>query len=225
MKNARWIQKHQLTSTGKLWRKYHAGKSEIAGFLDDYAHTIEAFIAVYQITFDTVWLKEAEKMCAYVLEHFQDETSKMFFFTEKSSTLIARKMEINDNVIPASNSVMAHALFDLGKLSHQASFIKIAEQQLANVYDGMENYGSGYSNWARLAFKFIDPFYTLDFSGEAALELSNKVKKHYLPGTIFTFTAAENTPAKCNVCYEGTCLMPTDDVSKILELIQQNSNR
>jgi uncharacterized protein YyaL (SSP411 family) len=225
LKNARWIQKHQLTSEGKLWRKYHAGKSEIAGFLDDYAHTIEAFIAVYQITFDAVWLKEAEKMCAYVLEHFQDETSKMFFFTEKSSTLIARKMEINDNVIPASNSVMAHSLFDLGKLSHQASFIKIAEQQLANVYDGMENYGSGYSNWARLAFKFIDPFYTLDFSGEAALELSNKVKKHYLPGTIFTFTAAENTPAKCNVCYEGTCLMPTDDVSKILELIQQNSNR
>lgn len=134
-------------------------------------------------------------------------------------------MEINDNVIPASNSVMAHALFDLGKLSHQASFVKIAEQQLANVYDGMEHYGSGYSNWARLAFKFTDPFYTLDFSGEAALELSNKVKKHYLPGTIFTFTKSENLAAKCNVCYEGTCLMPTDDVSKILELLQQNSDR
>jgi uncharacterized protein YyaL (SSP411 family) len=225
LKNARWIQKHQLTSTGKLWRKHHAGKSEIAGFLDDYAHTIEAFIALYQITFDAVWLKEAEKICAYVLEHFQDESSKMFFFTEKSSTLIARKMEINDNVIPASNSVMAHALFDLGKLSHQASFVKISEQQLANVYDGMEHYGSGYSNWARLAFKFTDPFYTLDFSGEAALELSNKVKKHYLPGTIFTFSKSENLAAKCNVCYEGTCLMPTDDVSKILELLQQNSDR
>lgn len=223
LKNARWIQQHQLMESGKLWRKYHQGKSEIAGFLDDYAHTIEAFISVYQLTFDTSWLDDAEKMCGYVLANFQDEQSKMFYFTEQSSQLIARKMEVNDNVIPASNSIMAHALFSLGHILHQPTYTKIAEQQLANIYDGMEHYGSGYSNWAQLVFKFIDPFYTLEFAGTDAKKLSSKIKKHYSPNTIHSKRETNESANICYVCYDGTCLMPSNNVGEILEMMQQNT--
>ena len=38
-----------------------------------------------------------------VFDYFFDETSKMFYFTSNKDTqLIARKMEIEDNVMPAS---------------------------------------------------------------------------------------------------------------------------
>ena len=56
----------------------------------------------------------------YALDHFYDKNSGMFYFTSRlDPELVARKMEINDNVIPASNSVMANVLYDLGTLLDQ----------------------------------------------------------------------------------------------------------
>jgi hypothetical protein len=59
-------------------------------------------------------------------------------------------MEIHDNVIPSSNSVMARNFYRLGTYLREERWIKNARQMLANMYDGMETYGSGYSNWAQL---------------------------------------------------------------------------
>jgi uncharacterized protein YyaL (SSP411 family) len=59
-------------------------------------------------------------------------------------------MEIHDNVIPSSNSVMARNFFRLGAYFREERWTENARQMLANMYDGMETYGSGYSNWAKL---------------------------------------------------------------------------
>ncbi|MFI5135878.1 MAG: thioredoxin domain-containing protein, partial [Chitinophagales bacterium] len=106
----------------KLWQKdggyfhsYKDGRASVNGFLEDYSFSAEAFIALYQCTFDVTWLQNAKEITDYALKHFYDEQSKMFFFTsDEAPSLIARKMEVNDNVIPASNSSMAKALFTLG---------------------------------------------------------------------------------------------------------------
>jgi uncharacterized protein YyaL (SSP411 family) len=77
----------------------------------------------------------------------------MYFFTVADGGLIARKMEINDNVIPATNSVMAHNLLDLSLLTERPELEQQARQMLANIAEGMEQYGSGYSNWALLLLR------------------------------------------------------------------------
>ena len=66
-----------MEENGKLNRNYKNGKSTINGFLDDYAFTISAFIELYQSTFDEKWLKKANKLTSYVMEHFYDSKSKM----------------------------------------------------------------------------------------------------------------------------------------------------
>src|SRR5690606_3167029 len=134
------------------------GKSNIDGFLEDYAHTINAFISVYQATFDEKWLDLAKEITHFTVDHFHDSASKMFYFTSDETELIARKMELNDNVIPASNSVMANNLFLIGTIYEDKKYVAIAQQMIANVYDGMEQYGSGYSNWANGMMNFIQPF-------------------------------------------------------------------
>ena len=58
----------------------------------------------------------------------------MFFFTsDEDPALIARKMEVNDNVIPASNSAMANNLFVLGHHYDRADYNEKAIQMLNNV--------------------------------------------------------------------------------------------
>ena len=80
-KNAELFLVKQLKPDGSLFHSYKNGKSTINGFLEDYCFTIEAFISLYQSTFDEKWLNEADKLMQYVLHHFSDEKTNMFFFT------------------------------------------------------------------------------------------------------------------------------------------------
>ena len=99
----------------QMTRNYKNGKSSIPAFLDDYAFTISALMEIYRSTFDESWLRKAETLTDYTLEHFLDEQTGMFFYThDHHSNLIVRKKEISDNVIPSSNSEMAKNLFQLG---------------------------------------------------------------------------------------------------------------
>lgn len=228
-KIARWLVRTQMTEEGKLWRTAKNGVSKIHGFLEDYAHTIDGLIAFYQITFEKEWLDKANELCTTVLNEFHDEQSQMFFYTSTANQLIARKMEINDNVLPSSNSVMARNLFYLGQLYYKPEFIKIAQQQLANIYDGMEQYGSGYSNWGMLLLDVTRDFYQVAILGDQALEKSRELQKFYLPNTIFAGGISANLPMLQDkvstenttifVCYDGTCLLPTTEVKAALQMI------
>jgi uncharacterized protein YyaL (SSP411 family) len=155
-KAANWIEANQLNVEKKLWRSRKNGISKIDGVLEDYAFVIKGFIDLYQVTFEEKWMKWAHDLTQTVENEFLDTASKMCFYTSIDTGLIARKMELNDNVIPASNSVMAHNFHKLSYFYRKEEWKTQAEQMLANVYDGMEMYGSGYSNWALLLLQFID---------------------------------------------------------------------
>ena len=77
--NAEFIRTKCLRKDGGLNRNYKNGRSTINGFLDDYSLTIEAFIALYQVTFDESWLELAKSLAEYAIGHFFDGNSKMFY--------------------------------------------------------------------------------------------------------------------------------------------------
>lgn len=230
-KNARWIVNNQLTAEGKLFRNFKNGKSMIDGFLEDYAHVIDAFISLYQVTFEKEWIEKAGTLLRYTLLHFQDDVSKMFFFTSSDTKLIARKMELNDNVLPASNSVMANNLLYLGNYYNNQGYLQFAKQMLANVYDGMEMYGSGYSNWASLALKIVDNYYQMSVIGSNASEIALELQRNYLPNVLFSGGTDLSLPVLSDkqltdetmlyVCYDGTCLLPTKEPKEALRLVIQ----
>lgn len=230
LKNARWIKNAQYTEGGKLKRNYKNGKSTIDGFLEDYAHTIAAFIHLYQATFDEEWIAIATDLTLFTLQHFHDEESKMFYFTSDKTELIARKMELNDNVIPASNSVMASNLLLLGKLLHEQQYIAIAEQMIANIYEGMEHYGSGYSNWASVMMHFIQPFAEVCITGPEWKANLATTSQNYLPNAIFAGGIKGSLPllehridAKKDqifICYNNICLAPETDIDKVNTILK-----
>ena len=230
LKASNWIVDYQMTSDRKLKRNFNQGKSNIDGFLDDYAHTISAFISIYQATFDEKWLTIAKELTDFTLEHFHDAASKMFYFTSDETELIARKMELNDNVIPASNSVMATNLFLIGKFYDQQKYIEISKQMVANVYDGMEQYGSGYSNWANLLMNYIQPFAEVSITGPNWKENTKKVAKTYLPNGILMGGTASNLAIlkdkfgkqkdQLFVCHSNHCLAPEEKPELIVQIMK-----
>ena len=138
---------NQHREDGGLYHTFKNGKSTINGYLEDYASTIEAFIALYEQTLNEKWLYTARDLSNYVFDHFQDDSSKLFHFTsDEDDNLVSRSIEFTDNVIPASNSIMAKNLFKLSHYFDNAHFSKTAITMLNNVKPQIQDYGSGYSN-------------------------------------------------------------------------------
>jgi uncharacterized protein YyaL (SSP411 family) len=205
---ARWIVSYQLTNKRYLWHTRQAGRSFIAGFLDDYAFAIEAFLNLYQLTGQEDWLEHALQLHETADELFYDATSGMYFFSANDTELIARKMEINDNVLPATNSVMGHNLLTLFHLTDDFGMETKAKQLLQNIIDGMEMYGSGYSNWALLLLRFqtgIRCIHAPRTKNDQALQA------HVTPFTLLKFT----DDSTFFLCSDGSCSVSVDELSDL----------
>ncbi len=232
LKNANFIANTQLQKDGKLWHSYKNGKSTINAYLEDYSITISAFIRLYEATFDEKWLNLADRMMQYATSHFYDKTSGMFFFTsDLDPELIARKMEINDNVIPASNSVMANALYDLGTILDKENYKKTSRTMLNNVKEEMSSYGSGYANYANLMLKLIHPYYEVAVVGKDANDKCLEINKEYKPNKLFIGSFGESDlellegkyvegTTMIYVCENKVCQMPTNKIMQAIKLLK-----
>lgn len=236
LKNAGFIQSHLLSGSGELKRVFkplnsQGGLSESA-FLDDYAFVCEAFIGLYEVTFEEKWLHEARKITDYVLQHFYDAGTGMLYFTsDNSKELIARKHEISDNVIPASNSVMALNLFWLGHYFQEEGYLEQSRVMLRNVFSEIKTYGSGYSNWAILLMYGIYGIFEIAITGPEAEQKRQELEKYFIPGKIILGGKQGSLPllqdkwtdeTKIYVCKNRTCLLPVREVADALKQIIDN---
>jgi hypothetical protein len=231
IKNIAFLLNHSFIDGNKLI--HIAGKKgKSNGFLEDYAFFIEALIAMYESTFVEAFLHLADKFMKLCITHFQDKKSGMFYFTsDEDEALIARKMEISDNVIPASNSSIAKSLFRLGHHLEDENYITMSKQMLSNVLDEMVSYGAGYSNWAMLLLWITAPFYEVVIVGKDVQEKRKEFAKHFLPNVIFAGSKKEsNLPLLKDrfnanetliyICENKTCQMPVNNVEQALLLIK-----
>ena len=220
-----FLLKQQKQPNGALFHSYKSGKSSINGYLEDYCFMSEACIELYEATFDEKWLKEAVILAEYARDHFYDEASGMFWFTsDLDDPLIARKQEINDNVIPASNSSMAKVLFQLGTLYDRAESTNMSDQLLHNVYPHMD-YGQSYSNWAKLGLWKTSAYYEVAITGGQSAQKRVEMDQHYLPNAILLGGKSGKLPlldgkflgeTTLFVCEHKTCQLPVNETDEAL---------
>ncbi|MGL4599399.1 MAG: thioredoxin domain-containing protein [Bacteroidia bacterium] len=232
LKNGKFIRGQQLREGHLLWHSWKAGRSTINGFLEDYAFTIEAFFALWQISMDESWLDDARNLMETVFEKFTDSESDFFFFTSADdAALIARKHEISDNVIPASNSVIAEHLFLLGQVYGLPEWIGRAERMVKVMQQDIINYGAGYSRWMQLQLHFTLPFREVAIVGKAVENIRQELLKHGLTNQIFAGSpVVSQLPLFKNrfqedqtliyICENGTCEAPVATVAEALHRLQ-----
>jgi len=231
-KNMLFLKEKQLDPDGSLRHSYKNDTSKIDGFLEDYALFIQAMIDLFETTGKFIYLEDAQQLADKTFLDFFDPEKDFFYFTAITQTdLINRSIEVHDNVIPASNSVMANNLFRLGYLADQARYLKIAQTMLSKLVDDFKTYPSGYSNWLQLALNFTGNQFEVAVTGEKALSSLHQIQKHYLPNVLFCAgTDASDLPllkgrlaageTRIYVCQNQTCQLPVEKVADALKILQ-----
>ena len=227
-RNAAFITEQLWHPDGFLWRTYKNGTAKINGFLEDYAHTADAFIALYQATLEEKWITFAKQLTDYCLEHFYDEKKRFFRFTATDGEqLVAAHYETEDNVIPASNSVMANVLYKLGLLYDNEYYEKVALEMLYLMVPNID-YASAYSNWLNLWLDLAADNKELAVCGVHAAQAIKEINSHYLPHVLVAGSTAPSAMpflkdrfAENNlmfyVCQNKACNLPTSSLSEALQ--------
>ncbi|MCZ4693870.1 thioredoxin domain-containing protein [Ancylomarina euxinus] len=228
---ANFIMARMMQSGVQLFRTYKKGDSRINAFLDDYTFTLEAFIALYQASFDEAWLNRADAMMAYVIKNFYDDKSGMFFYTSvEDAKLVARKMEVMDNVIPSSNASMAESLYLLGHLLEDEKYVELSGQMLANMKEHTLKYLSYHGKWANLMLKQIESPYELVISGSDARQYQKEFNKRFYPNVLILGSEKEselpllknrfnNEITSFYLCKDKACFAPTSNMEEVIRRI------
>jgi uncharacterized protein len=226
VRNARFLLDVQRRPDGGLWHSYKEGRSSINGFLEDYCFTIEALIALYQVTFDRTWLDEADGLAKYAINHFRDKETGMFFVaSDLDRQLFAQKKELSDNVIPSSNSSMAKGLFLLGHLLGSDTYLQMSSSMLAGIVQFLPEQGAWHANWCSLLLHHVHPFHEVAIVGPKATDRRAELDAHYRPNALLVGGERDNGlpllrdravegSTRIYVCVDRACQMPTEDVAE-----------
>jgi uncharacterized protein YyaL (SSP411 family) len=213
----------ELWSEGVLYRNYKEGRVTIPGFHIDYALTIEACVDLYEASLDPGWLKMAENLTRVTLIKFLDPASGMFRYNAADTeVLITHQIENQDNVIPSSNSVMAHVLFKLGHLLTNMEYLELSSAMLGKMTERIEQSPAGYAGWGRLLLKQQHPFYEIVVAGPDAHKILWQLQQEYLPQAVMAGTVQESDlplfkgrfqkdKTRIFVCQGNVCQLPVED--------------
>ncbi|TAE72950.1 MAG: thioredoxin domain-containing protein [Bacteroidetes bacterium] len=213
-----------LFQNEKLYRQEKNNQGNLTAYLEDYACVIEGFLALYQTHFNKKYIDFAEKLMQYCMKNFWDEAENLFFYTDvNAEKLIARKKEIFDNVMPASNSMMAKNLFYLGNITSNQNYIDISLKMCLQMTKLLENNIEYLGNWAYTYTLHTQELAQIVIVGKQYLEASQKIIHKFK--TNFIVLAAENenndfelfegkTSPKNKtliyICYGKTCQKPIE---------------
>jgi uncharacterized protein YyaL (SSP411 family) len=221
---------NKMSANDRLWHNYKAGRASITGFLEDYAAVIDGYTGLYQITFNEAWLERAAQLADYTIAQFYDEAEGFFYFTDASGeSLIARKKELFDNVIPASNSIMAHNLYVLGKILDRELYLNLSENMLSKMNKILLADVQWVTNWAALYCLKTVPTAEIAIVGEDADAMRKDFDRFFIPNKIVmgTTTSSDlpllqnrsdmNAKTAVYVCYDKTCQLPVTTVEAALD--------
>jgi uncharacterized protein len=219
LKNGAFIHE-QLQNGQQLFRSYKNGKAYLQGYLEDYAWVINGYLALYQACFDEKWLKEAGQLTNYVLANFWDFDEELFYYTNaEAKQLIARKKELFDNVIPASNSVMADNLYRLGLLTDREELTEKAGKMMQRTAKLLATDLQYMSNWACLYTMLANPTAEVAIAGKEISHFRLELEKRFFPNKVVAGASAPSTlpllrdrhikkGTRIYVCYNKACQLP-----------------
>jgi uncharacterized protein YyaL (SSP411 family) len=205
----------------------------IDGFLEDYVWIAEASLGLYSATLKEEYIFFGQNIIKSCFKKFFDGDSGFFYYSENSENdLIVRMKELQDNVIPASNSMMASLLIKYGTVLENKYWIETANSMLNRISDAISSYGSAYSQWLKIALNNTHLSYEIIISGDNYESLYKELQMHYLPNLLI-LAGANNSklPMLQNrfvenktyiyPCVQKTCKMPVENIDELLRILQE----
>jgi uncharacterized protein YyaL (SSP411 family) len=215
-----------------LFRSHRKKRSAVKGFLDDYAFVIQAYVSLYQATFNEYWIQRAKALMDHTMQNFYDSTDGFFHYARQDAEkLIASRKEIFDNVIPSSTSVMAQNLYHLGIIFDDTVWKTISEKMASSLGHLITSEPNYMSNWGIVYAEMRKGMAEVAFVGEGAKAAAQQIFEAFNPFVLAMGAEHESTLPLMDgktaidnrltiyVCYNKTCQRPVHEVSEAVEEI------
>ena len=187
----------ELIVENRLQRTWKDGRARLNGYLDDYAATVEGFLALFEASADRRWLELAEELVDQTIELFWDDAGSSFFFTTHDhEELIVRHKEYMDNATPSGNSTCCMNLQRLGYLLDRPHYLELAKRQLEHLGSGFAKHPLAFSNWLQALDFHFGPVTEVVILGDAGVEdpLVVLLRDRFLPSRVIV-RVSEETPS------------------------------
>ncbi len=225
----------------KLWqnqRWQHSWKNDVAShsaFLDDYAYLIEAYINLQEVTGNANYLIKAKDTVEYVLAHFSQTESPLFYFTPDYQTdVVVKKTELYDGATPSANAVLARALHYLSLVFDKREWKRRAEEMLRQVTAAVVKYPTSFGVWAMAYTEMIKGLNEIVITGKDAMSRLRELEQNFIANKIIqtaevipnneSFALLNNrfqeSETVIYVCQEGVCQQPVKSVEEALQWLQ-----
>lgn len=236
--SAEFLWTNMWTDCGLL-RVHKDGQSHIDGCLEDYACFLEALIALYEASFDKVWIERAQRVADKMIEEFWDDEAGGFFMSGVSSEkLIVRLKNAEDEAGPSANAVAALSLLILGHLTGNKKYLGKGEGTVRAFRPLMEQHPEAFNGLLSAAQFLSGPPLEIVFTGAKGhpefQEMRAVVHHDFRPNKIVVWKENEETQnllpltegkrtvngePTVYVCKEGTCHPPVTTAKALTYLL------
>lgn len=174
-----YVLTHHFSDNGLI---HYRGAKDIPAFIDDYAYLIDALLEVYELDFDVKQIVRAVELTESAIKLLWDEESGGFFMTtDDDNELLIRQKNLADNAYPGGNSVMAHNLMKLFRLTGENRYRRLVEQMASPFYDQMEKYPRAYMHLIAGMDSFYADVPEIVIVGNDSDEWVRAVNNRYMP--------------------------------------------
>lgn len=207
-----------IEKNGEILRLNREGKHQVKGFFEDYVSLIAYFILAYETLFNEEYLDRVEELISYCFERFSSPQGALFSFSKDKELLVQTK-EINDNVIPSSNAVMAENLFKASLYLGKPNWAKHAQKMLETNGEEMTRHPRAYSYWLRIAIHQNKARREIVVVGPKAFEWIGKLQQYYSEDCLWAASKGPSALPLLNhrykkgktliyCCENGQCRLP-----------------
>jgi uncharacterized protein YyaL (SSP411 family) len=224
---ATWIWDHMRTEGDRLLTVAYGPNAKGNGNLNDYANTIEAFLALSAVVDwihpgeSTCWRARAEALAVAVRLHFADPEAVGYFFTsDDHEALIHRKKEWFDNATPSGNSSLLQSFAALEALTADPAY-GMEVNRLKTAYPGITGTSPSAASHALsgLVYQAIG-IATVKTRPGTDLEPLRRALAARPWRPVFLMEDESGTPpATYQLCIGTQCLAPTDSLEEVAEAL------
>lgn len=151
---------------GRLLARFRNGDSAYLAYLDDYAFLIEGLLELYSACGKPLYLETALQLQEKQEQLFYDQEHGGYFLTgADAEQLLIRPKESYDGALPSGNSITAHNLIRLARLTGDERWDKKAEQLLHSFRSVLEEHPTGYTAFLQALQFALHPSQELILAG------------------------------------------------------------
>jgi len=224
---AEFIERDLRDATGELLRTFNRGQAKVHAFLEDHAYLLEAYLVLYESTFDERWFRRAVELAELIVIRFLDRERGGFFSTSPDHTdLNIRRKELEDAPMPSGSSAACYGLLRLAHLSGDTAYEEAALTLIQLLHTVAPEHPLAFGHLLRAIDFIVSPVREVAVAGDDVSELAGVVRRGFYPHLVLAGGEHQAVPlmqgrepvegrAAAYVCERFTCQLPVTTVEEL----------